>query len=577
MNTKKQATELQLAMGALRPFFVRAGWFSLCASLLLLMPTWYMLSVYDRVVNSGNHTTLLMVTLLLVGSLVVMEVLDWVRHHLMHASSLVLDKILSERLFLATFEANLRHMPGGTSQVLGDLRVIRDFLSSPAMLAVMESPVSLVFIVLIFAISPMLGWASVISALVQVAIGWFNERNTQPVMSKASRTSSAAQQYADGTLRNAQVIESMGMLRNIHHLWAKRQREFLALQAVASVRSGGYQALSKLTQTVVGSTLLGLSAWLLLHNQLNGGGGMLIAAGILGSRALSPLVQVVGQWRGVVGFRDSWGRVDALLSALPVKPENMALPPPEGALSVESIVVSAPGSAVAILKGLSFALEPGEVLAVVGASASGKTTLARLLIGLWPANSGKVRLDGVDVFAWNKTELGPHVGYLPQSVELFDGTFAENISRFGRLDLDAVIAAAKSVGLHELIMALPKGYDNPIGLDGSMLSGGTRQRVGLARALYGNPVLVVLDEPNSSLDEAGDAALAESIAQLKAKGTTFVVMTHRTSVFGVADKLLVLHEGQLQAFGPIGEVLTAFERANAKARQTVSPVATIQA
>jgi ATP-binding cassette subfamily C exporter for protease/lipase len=320
-------------------------------------------------------------------------------------------------------------------------------------------------------------------------------------------------------------------------------------------------------QTMISSMLLGLSAWLLLKGQLNGGGAMLIISSLLGARVLAPLVMVVAQWRSVVGVRDAWARLDHLLETVPPKPKTMPLPPPRGALQVEGIVATAPGSAAPILRGVAFALQPADVLVVVGPSASGKTTLARVLAGLWPSASGKVRLDGVDVHTWDKAELGPHVGYLPQGIELFDGTLAENIARFGEMDRTKVEAAAKAVGLHELITALPDGYDSQVGRDGAILSGGQRQRVGLARAIYGNPVFVVLDEPNSSLDEAGDAALASAIQQLKAQGTTFVIMTHRTSVLAVADKMLVLRDGQVQAFGPRDEVLASLAKAAAQAQQ----------
>lgn len=305
---------------------------------------------------------------------------------------------------------------------------------------------------------------------------------------------------------------------------------------------------------------------------------MMIIASILGGRVLAPLVQIVTQWQAVVNVRDAWLRLEQMLAALPQRTAGMSLPAPRGGLTVEALVAAAPGSQLPILRGVAFALEPGEVLAVVGPSASGKTSLARLLVGLWPAASGKVRLDGVDVFTWDKAELGPHVGYLPQGVELFDGTLADNIARFGEVDMAKVEAAARAVGLHELIMNLPKAYDSPIGRDGAMLSGGERQRVGLARALYGNPVFVVLDEPNSSLDEAGDAALASAIAQLKSRGTTFVVMTHRTSVLAVTDKMLILQDGQNRAFGPRDDVLAALSKANApQVRTDGAAVATVPA
>ena len=562
MNPNKPPSELRTALADLRPYFVRAGWFSVLTSLLVLAPTGYMLEVYGRVVNSRSHTTLVMLTLLVLGVYVLMEVLEWARGELMRAAGNALDAKLSGRIFQAIFEANLRRIPGGTQQPLNDFRQVRDFLSSPALLAMMEVPVALVCAVLLFLISPVLGWVSLVFALVLTVVGWFNERSTKPPLMEANRSAIAAQQYADGSLRNAQVIESMGMLRDIHARWMDKQREFLNLQAKASEAAGGYQAVSKLLQTTLSSLLLGLGCWLLLHNSLNGGDGMMIIASVLGGRMLAPLVQVVAQWQAVVNVRDAWSRLDNLLTAVPQRPENMALPAPRGAVQVEQLVAGAPGTQAGnILKGVAFALAPGEVLAVVGPSASGKTTLARLLTGLWPAAMGKVRLDGVDVFTWDKAELGPCVGYLPQGVELFEGSVAENIARFGQVDATQVEAAARAVGLHEFILTLPQGYDSPVGDGGARLSGGQRQRIGLARAIYGNPVFVVLDEPNSSLDEEGDAALARTIATLKARGTTFVVMTHRTSVLAVADKMLVLRDGQMQAFGPRDEVLAALQQA----------------
>ena len=561
------SSELRAALVALRPYFSRAGWFSLLSSLLVLAPSWYMLEVYGRVVDSRNHTTLLMLTVLILGVYVVMELLEWARAEVMRAASVELDERMRSRLFHVVFDANLRRIPGGTQQPLNDFRQIREFLYSPALLGVMESPVSVVMLVLLFLMHPALGWASLAFAGVITLVGWLNERSTKPPLMEANRAAIGAQQYADGCLRNAQVIESMGMLRDIHARWMGKQREFLNLQAKASESAGGFQAVSKFLQTTLSSGLLGLACWFLLHGTLNGGDVMMIMASVFGGRVVAPLVQAVSQWQSVVNVRDAWGRLDQLLRNVPEPDESMPLPRPRGMLQVEPLVAGAPGNAAQILRGVSFALHPGEVLAVVGPSASGKTTLARVLMGLWPAMMGKVRLDGVDVFTWDKGELGPSVGYLPQGVELFDGTVAENIARFGEVEPHKVEAAARAVGLHDFIMELPQGYDSPVGRDGAMLSGGQRQRVGLARAIYGDPVFVVLDEPNSSLDDEGDAALANAIRLMKSRGTTFVVMTHRTSVLAVADKMLVLRDGQMQAFGPRDEVLAALQKAQQQAQQ----------
>ena len=571
MNPNQKQPELTEALLALKPYFWRAFGFALLAGLLVLAPTFYMFEVYGRVVDSRNHLTLAMLTLLVLFIFVVMEVLDWARAETMREAGQLLDRRMAPRVFQAIYESNLRRLGPPSIQPMNDFRTLRDFLPHPVLAAAMESPVALVFAFILFSISPVLGWSAMLGAVVQVMLAWFNERSTSPPLLAANRAAIGAQQYADGSLRNAEVIEAMGMLANIHRRWMEKQREFLGLQADASDKAGAFQAASKFVQTTMASLLLGLGAWLILENALSGGPGMMIVGSVLGGRMLAPLVQVVSQWRAVVNLRDAWVRLDQLLDKLPPREPAMLLPPPKGRLAVENLVAAAPGSQAPILKGLAFGLQPGEVLAVVGPSASGKTTLARLLMGLWPAVSGKVRLDGADVFAWDKQELGPHLGYLPQGVELLEGTLAENIARFGEPSRVKVEAVARAVGLHEFIESLPQGYDSPVGREGAMLSGGQRQRVALARALYGDPVLVVLDEPNSSLDEAGDLALVQAIAGLKARGTTFVIMTHRTSVLGVADKMLVLHDGQQQAFGPRDDVLAALQKANQQAKQAATP------
>jgi len=519
-----------------------------------------MLEVYDRVVNSRSGMTLLMLTVLIVLAYAVMELLEKIRGALMRAAGVQVDEALSKRIYDAMFLGFLKRQVGGSTQVLNDLKLVREFLANPALMAIFEAPVALVALALIFAISPVLGWASVLGAIAQIGVAFMNERATRKPLNEANRSAVGAQQFAEASLRNAHVMESMGMLDAVHGRWQKRQQEFVAYQATASEGAGLWTAMSKAVQQVMSSLLLGLGAWLMLHNMLNGGASMMIIGSVLGGRVLAPLSQLVAQWNSVVTVRAAWSRLENLLANVPVKPESMPLPAPKGMLTVEGLMAGAPGQQVPIVRGVQFALSPGEVLAVVGPSASGKTTLARLLVGLWPAMSGKVRLDGADVYTWDKTELGPYLGYLPQGVELLDGTLAENIARFGEVDMAQVEAAARLVGVHELIMSLPEGYNSPVGRDGAMLSGGQRQRVGLARALYGKPVFVVLDEPNSSLDEAGDAALANAIATLKQLGTTFVVMTHRTSVLGVADKMLIMREGAQQAFGPRDEVLAALQQ-----------------
>jgi ATP-binding cassette subfamily C exporter for protease/lipase len=362
--------------------------------------------------------TLAMLTLMIVGAYAVMEILEKVRGALLRAAGVALDEKLSKRVYDAMFQGFLKRQVGGSMQVLNDLRLIREFLPNPALLAVMEAPVALLALALIFAINPLLGWSAVVGALAQLGVAFMTEKATRKPLMEANRSAVGAQQMAESSLRNAHVMESMGMLDAVHERWNKRQQEFLAYQAQASEGAGLWTAMSKLVQQVMGSLLLGLGAWLLLRNELNGGAGMMIIGSVLGGRVLAPLAQLVSQWSAVVNVRAAWERLEGLLAQMPAKPKNMSLPAPKGVLTVESLMAGAPGHPVAIVRGVQFGLNPGEVLAVVGPSASGKTTLARLLVGLWPAMSGKVRLDGADIHTWDKAELGPYLGYLPQGVEL---------------------------------------------------------------------------------------------------------------------------------------------------------------
>jgi len=560
---------LREAVDSLKPLIKQVAWFGVIINLLSLAPTLYMLEVYERVVNSRNVTTLLMLTLLVLCMYLLMEFLEWIRGQMLHSGALKLEARLGERIFNAVFEANIRKIEGA-SQALNDMRTLREFLPSSATTALMDAPMALIFLVLIYLISPTLAIFALVMAVAQVFVAYLTEKTTTPPLTEANRSATAAQNYANSSLRNAQVIESMGMLDNIQQRWMEKQRRFLHMQAVASDHAGGKSAVSKALQNIATSGLLGLSCWLLLQGELAGGGAMLIIPGILGGKLLQPLVQITAQWKLVVNARDAYQRLDGLLQQIPERQPGMSLPPPQGALSVEGVIAGAPGSQAAILRGVSFALPAGKALVVVGPSAAGKSTLARLLVGIWPAMNGKVRLDGIDIYPWNKAELGPHIGYLPQGIELFDGTLAENIARFGDVDMAQVEAAARAVGLHDTILALPAGYDSRIGDDGCFLSGGQRQRVGLARAIYGNPRFIVLDEPNSSLDEEGEKALIQTLNSLKQLGITLVVITHRTSILPVADAMLILRDGQVAAYGPRDEVLAALAKAQQAAPAQVA-------
>ncbi len=576
--------ELKAIVSEQRPLFLRAASYTFVSGVLMLAPSWFMFEVYGRVIDSRTERTLWMLLLAVIGVYVVVEMLDLVRGGILRQAADAIDARVRNRLFDLMFLANLQRPSPGNVQILADLKTVREFVPSPAVVSAMDIPAAVLCLVLLFAIGPWLGVMALVGAGVQLMIALSTERSTLPMLGEAHKSSMQAQGYASGAMRNAQVIESMGMLGDVFKRWSDRQRGYIANQAKASDVAGVNAVGAKLVQTMQSSLLLGGACWLALHNDLWGGAAMLIVASILGGRALQPLAQLVGHWRTVVTAREAFGRIEKLLNSAKPPVPGMSLPAPRGLLTVEQVIAGPPGvvGAPPILRGATFVAQPGEVLAVIGPSASGKTTLARLLVGVWPAGSGKVRLDGVDVYAWHKSELGPHLGYLPQSVELFDGTVAENIARFGVVDIDRVRKAAQDVGILETLDALPAGLETRIGEEGAVLSGGQRQRVALARAIYGDPQLIVLDEPNASLDEAGEKALLNLLIQLKARGATVVVNSHRTTLLPAVDKLVVMNDGQVVMFGPRDEVLAALKKANEQARaraqqpQTNAPVAAPQ-
>ena len=546
---------LKSALWAQTDLFKQALWFSLAINLLMLAPTVFIMQVYDMVLNSQSMRTLMMLLLLVFVVYIFVEILEWVRLQMMTAISLKLDADLRNRVFDAMYEARRLQLPGGSPQALSDLRVVRDFLGSPMVMAFLDAPVSIVFLLLVLLIDPSLALFALIGAVCQFALAVRAHRITEPQVVQSSRAGMEAQAYVSSALNNAEVVEAMGMFGAIHDKWMVKQKSFLWQNAASAESSGLSAAISKFGQAAQGSLMMGLGCWLTIMGMLHGSGSLMIVASILGGRMLSPLVQIIAQWKMIVSAKDSYARLDALLDSVPPKPVGMQLPPPVGQLVVENLFVAAPGKGLAILKGLSFVLNAGESLALIGPSASGKTTLTRALVGIWGAQSGKVRLDGADVFQWPKENLGPYLGSLPQTVELFDGTIAENIARFGEVDMDKVQAASRLLGMDELVRTMPEKYDTRVGTAGAFLSGGQRQRLALARAVYGMPKLIVLDEPNSSLDEQGDALFIELLKALKAAGSTVVIVTHKSSPLAVVDRILFMNDGRMQLWGPRDEVL----------------------
>lgn len=559
-------SELDDALWSMRRIFLTAGVFSFFINALMLVPSLYMMQVYDRVLNSRNEMTLLMISVITIGLYGLIGGLEWVRSQLLVRASLQLDARLNDRVFGATFEASLRGAGGNPAQALSDLNNLRQFLTGNGLFAFFDAPWAPIFLLVITLLHPWLGLFSLVGGLVLVGLTWLTEKITQKPLADANSAGLQASNSAGNNLKNAEVIQAMGMLPAVRERWYAKHQVSLALQQMASNRAGAIGAATRFVRLSQQSLILGLGALLVIEGKLSPGG--MIAASILMGRVLAPIEQAIGAWKNFVAVRSAYERLEKLLVAIPAPDSTMALPAPKGTVVLENLMASAPNSQTVILKGISAAISAGEIVGVIGPSASGKSTLARLLVGVWPAASGKVRLDGADIFAWNKAEVGPYIGYLPQDVELFEGSIAENIARFDEIDAEKVVKAAQRAGVHEVILRFPKGYDTPIGPAGSFLSGGQRQRIALARAIYGDPVLVVLDEPNSNLDDVGEQALVRAVLNLKAQGSTVVVVTHRTNIVSVVDKLMVLRDGTLQLYGPRNDVLTAL----AKAAQAIQPV-----
>jgi len=554
-----ERSELTRALWAFRREFLMVGVFSMVANVLMLSPTLYMLQVFDRVMSSRSELTLLAMSLITLFLFGVMAFAEWMRSRVLVRSGVRLDALLGTRVFNASFDAHLAPSRVSPARSFGDLIQIRQFLTGQGILAFFDTPWTPIYMGVLFILHPMLGFLALFFAAVQGALAWFGHRRTVTPAEDASKASSESAAYLQSKLRNAEVLEPMGMVHNLRPHWARRHAHAQELQGRAQAITHRITAWSKFIRYSQQSLALGAGALLVIDGQLSPGG--MIAANVLMSRALAPIDMLVGTWRGFIGARSAFRRLEALLAAHPERDPALSRVAPQGALTLRDVVAVAPGRAEPILKGVSVAVSAGTVTVVLGPSGSGKSTLARCMLGIWPDVSGEVLLDGLPIAGWDRNELGPYVGYLPQDVELFEGSIAENIARFGEVSPEKVIAAARSAGLHEMILRFPKGYDTPIGEAGHLLSGGQRQRIGLARAMYGDPVLVVLDEPNANLDDVGEAALVRAVQELKVKGCTVFLITHRPGIVAVADRVLVLRNGVVKADGPRDEVLAALRTA----------------
>lgn len=546
--------ELQQVLRSCKGAFIAAGVFSMFINLLMLVPAFYMLQVYDRVVTSGSVTTLIMLTLIMLLLLSTMGGLEFVRSRILVRVSSRLDTLLGGRLFDLSVRQALHSGGAATNaQPLQDLTGLRQFMTGSGFFAFFDAPWLPIYLAVMFLFHPWYGLVGVFAAIVLVIIALSNEKFTARQIAEANREQAAAQALTSSNLRNAEVITSMGMLGRMRDRWRQRNHRVLYWQAQASDKAGIFTSLSKTFRLTVQSLILGVGAYLVILQEITP--GLMIAGSILLGRALSPIDQMIGTWKGFVSARTQYQRLNELMEKTQAEAGHMSLPTPKGRLSCEQAMIAPPGSRTPVVRGVSFVIEPGDTVAVIGPSAAGKSTLARGLLGIWPAMAGKVRLDGADIQNYNREELGPHIGYLPQDIELFDGSISENIARFGPVDPAKVVAAAQAAGVHDMILRLPDGYDTVIGQSGGALSGGQRQRIGLARALYDDPVLVVLDEPNSNLDDQGEQALGQALDRLRERGCTTVLITHRPSILNKVTKIMVMADGQVATFGSRDQVL----------------------
>ena len=560
--------ELSNAFKACRSAFMYTGLFSFFINLLMLTGPLFMLQVYDRVLTSRSVPTLIALTLLVIGLYMFMALLEFVRSRVLVRVGRRLDEQLSGRVFEAIISHALRRTPHVGSQPARDLDSLRQFVAGPGPFAFFDAPWTPVYIAVIFLLHSWLGIFAVVGAIILFIFALMNEMLTRQPSSRANASAIAAHTMTEESRRNAESIGAMGMTSAMRDRWLSKHNEALDDNTHASDRAGTITAMSKATRLMMQSGILGLGAYLAVLQEITP--GTMIAASIILSRALNPIEQAITQWRGFIAARKANSRIKAVLEAAPAVEPPMDLPEPEGRLAAENLIVTAPGLDAPLLQGLNFKLDPGEAVGVLGPSGAGKSTLSRALVGVWPILKGTVRLDGAALDQWNPEQLGRAVGYLPQDVELFSGTVAENIARFSaEPDAEAVVKAAKLADVHEMILRLPDGYSTLIGEGGSALSAGQRQRVGLARALYGDPKVVVLDEPNANLDSDGEAAVIHAIEALKASGTTVVVVAHRPSAIHAVDKILFIREGRQLAFGPRDEILAKILKSPAGGPQQV--------
>ncbi len=538
---------LEAALGTLK----RVAFFSFFINLLTLTSSIYMMQVYDRVLASRSGPTLLYLTLFAGACLATLAALEVVRSRLLVRLGARFDGQLSGLVFMRTLTG------GRSGQGLRDLDQLRSFLTGTHILSLLDAPWMPIYIGLVYVLHPWLGHVALVGGVLLFLLALWNERDTREPIGEAGKQMAAGTQFAEISARNAEAVRAMGMLPGLTARWRKRHDLGIGLQGLASDRAANVAAVAKALRFFLQVAILGVGAWLVIQQECTG--GVMIASSIIMGRGLAPVEAAIGGWRGFLLARESYGRLLKGFGNDAADAATMALPKPEGKLVFEGVSGGPPDLRKFTVHNLGFTLEAGQVLGITGPSAAGKSTLARLAVGVWRPGTGVVRLDGASVADWNREDVGPHIDYLPQDIELFPGTVAENIARFGEVDPDKVVDAAQLAGAHQVILELPQGYDTPIGPAGVNLSGGQRQRVGLARAFYGRPPLIVLDEPTSNLDAEGEAAVRQAMEALRGQSTVMVI-AHRPAVLGGTDQLMVILKGQIANHGPTSEVMPLITR-----------------
>lgn len=555
-----RASDVPAALRACWHHFSAAFAFSLVINLLYLAPTIYMMQVSDRVLTSGSRETLAMLTLIMVLSLLTMAALDAVRARILIRSGLRFDALLSGRVVAATIDHALRQRGISQGEGVQTLDNFRQFITGPGIHAMFDLPWVPIYLAVLFIIHPGLGLTTTVFMALLIILAILTEIATAKPLKQANQAGTRSYTMAQATHQNAEVVQAMGMLEGLLKRWGRDRARMLIQQAIASDRMATLSSFSKFLRLLVQSLLLGLGALLTLDGSITSGG--MFASMLLVGRATQPIDQVVGSWRSIVVARNAYAALRALLGGKGLERSEVTLPRPKAVLTVDRLSFMPPGLPKPVLFNLSFQVDPGTVLAVIGPSAAGKSTLARLLVGVIHPTAGEVRLDGANVSTWDKSDIGQYIGYLPQDVELFEGTVAENISRFTTGPSENIVRAAMAAGAHDMILRLPAGYDTPIGEGGALLSGGQRQRLGLARAVYGDPVLVVLDEPNSNMDTEGELAMAQCITHLKAANKAVILVTHRPANLSLVENVLYLNDGRVAALLPRDKMIAKLAQPN---------------